>query len=298
MNKESIILVDGNYLLIRTFFGAMNSPFEVDVVRYAWGIIIHKILNLIYKFKTFNISICLDGSRSKIKRFKETIYKSKRVNKLPEEFNDYYSKIYMILEVLSIPIIRFEDLEADDIMASIAHFNIDNRKIFFFTEDKDMYQTLNNNTRIIKYNFEILEQQNILDKLELSSIEQMVDYYSLVGDTADGLSGVRGIGKKTASRLLAKYGTLHNILLAVVKQEKNFKYAELFKRSVRELILTRRLILLNIRDLISVDLKSNIALKDYNRVLLFLNNNQYFNCIELFKKIFKTKWALSYTDKN
>ena len=70
MKYDNVIILDGPYLVLRSFFGALNNPEGVNLVSYAWTLIINKIFSLMQKFQTKKIFIVLEGRRHLIEKFK------------------------------------------------------------------------------------------------------------------------------------------------------------------------------------------------------------------------------------
>ena len=109
-----------------------------------------------------------------------------------------------------------DDYEADDVLGSIARQYSDSYKVVLVTGDKDAYQLLSDKNVSIYAGkkgiteFESIDADTVIEKLGVRP-EQIIDYMALTGDAVDNIPGVKGIGEKTASKLLQQYGTLDNI---------------------------------------------------------------------------------------
>jgi DNA polymerase-1 len=161
------------------------------------------------------------------KKFKE--YKAKR-EKAPDEFYQQIPIIKEVLEALNIPIFEKPGFEADDIIATIAK-KIQKEQIYpeietyIVTGDQDTLQLVDKNTKVytlgkgIKETV-ILDKEKVVEKYGILP-EQMVDFKALAGDPSDNIPGATGIGKKTASEILKKFGSLDNLYKKI--EDKNFK---------------------------------------------------------------------------
>src|SRR5699024_8156359 len=115
-----------------------------------------------------------------------------------------------------IPNIGIKNYEADDCIGSIANLYKDEHEVNILTGDLDMLQLVDENVQVIIMrkgigNYETFNVNNLYEKRGIYP-EQYIDFKGLTGDSADNYPGVKGIGEKTAIRLLHKYGTVRNIL--------------------------------------------------------------------------------------
>ena len=125
--------------------------------------------------------------------------------------------IYEGLKAFNIPIYTKEGYEADDVIGTISKRACElGHKVFILTGDQDAFQLIDKDgcgkvvlpTKglLVEYGWE-----RVYEKLSIYP-DQVVDYKSLRGDTSDCIPGVKGIGEKTAVKLLEEYGHLQNIL--------------------------------------------------------------------------------------
>lgn len=138
-------------------------------------------------------------------------YKANRTA-MPDDLRPQIAMILKILEAYRIPILSEPGLEADDFLATVA-FQCHRRKIqaYLCTADKDVRQCITDFVNILD-----LRRNRIIDANYLAEDwgirpEQVIDYQSMVGDSVDNVPGIKGVGPKTASQLLQKYGTLEAI---------------------------------------------------------------------------------------
>ncbi|MSR54785.1 MAG: DNA polymerase I [Gemmataceae bacterium] len=152
--------------------------------------------------------------------------------------------VYSVLEAMNLPILAIPGWEADDIMATVAASaaarGID---VTLCTSDKDCRQIIGERVRMLN-----LRKKTVMDPPALLvdwgvRPDQVVDFQALVGDTADNVKGVQGVGEKTAARLLQQYDTLEN-LIAHVDEIQQAKLKENIKKAIAngDLALSRKLV--------------------------------------------------------
>lgn len=149
------------------------------------------------------------------KTFRHTIYPEYKIHRkeMPEDLRPQIEQIRRLLEAIRIPIVQWEDHEADDVLATMAR-EIDQQggNCLLVTSDKDCRQLLSD--RVKMYN---IRKNTLFDRADLAETwgirpDQVVDFQSLVGDSVDNVPGVALIGPKIARELLTQYETLEGVL--------------------------------------------------------------------------------------
>ena len=155
------------------------------------------------------------GSLTRSEMFEE--YKSNR-DKTPEPILVAIPYIKKILEGMKIPILEKEGFEADDIIGTVAKDAEENNfKVYMVTPDKDFAQLVSNNIFLCKparmgNSMEIWGVDEVKDKFEVQSPDQVIDYLGMMGDSVDNIPGLPGVGDKTAKKFIKQYGSLENLL--------------------------------------------------------------------------------------
>ena len=147
--------------------------------------------------------------------FREKIYAEYKAHRapMPTDLQAQLPLIWELLAAMRIPVLGMEGFEADDIVATVARMAGERGvEVMICTGDKDCRQLITDRVRL--YN---LRKRQEFGRAELQADwcitpEQVVDLQTLVGDTVDNVPGVRGIGLKTAAKLLKEYGSLDNIV--------------------------------------------------------------------------------------
>ena len=155
------------------------------------------------------------GSLTRSEMFEE--YKSNR-DKTPEPILVAIPYIKKILGGMKIPILEKEGFEADDIIGTVAKDAEENNfKVYMVTPDKDFAQLVSNNIFLCKparmgNSMEIWGVDEVKDKFEVQSPDQVIDYLGMMGDSVDNIPGLPGVGDKTAKKFIKQYGSLENLL--------------------------------------------------------------------------------------
>ena len=144
-------------------------------------------------------------------------YKAQR-QKMPEDLAASIPYAFELAEALKIPIVRVEGFEADDVMGTLAVKGAAaGFDVYMATPDKDAAQLVRPGVKLYRPAHagdaaEIYDEAKVCEHWHLRDPKQMIDYLALAGDTADNIPGIRGVGEKTATDLLSKYGSVEGIL--------------------------------------------------------------------------------------
>lgn len=164
------------------------------------------------------LALAMDTKREKLLRRKWfPRYKLNRVQSLPG-LVDQIKLIHRIVELLGIPVLKVTGYEADDVMATLtrqARRSDPPIDVVLITKDKDAHQLIRGGGPEVRL-FDPKEstyftKRDVFNKWGLWP-SQMIDFQTMAGDTTDGVPGVRGIGPKTARKLLKRYGSLQSIM--------------------------------------------------------------------------------------
>ena len=144
-------------------------------------------------------------------------YKATR-QKMPEDLAASIPYAFELAEALKIPVVRVEGFEADDVMGTLAVKGAAaGFDVYMATPDKDAAQLVRPGVKLYRPAHagdaaEIYDEQKVCEHWHLTEPKQMIDYLALAGDTADNIPGIKGVGEKTATELLGKFGSVEGIL--------------------------------------------------------------------------------------
>ncbi len=223
MNNKKILLIDGNSLFFKSFYGTYfrlkqgyergknNEP--INAIR----LFALMIINLRNKNPNSKILVAFDEQNPNTYRHKYDFYKSNR-KKQPDEL---YQQIFMAKEFLDLYGIKWisnKNYEADDLIGIIAEEGKKNSyKVNIITSDKDLLQLVDANVdvNISKTGVSDLENynnNNFYDKFHNLSPQQIPDLKGIAGDNSDNIKGINGIGEKGAINLLKKFDSLEEVI--------------------------------------------------------------------------------------
>ena len=167
------------------------------------------LVNQLYNDDSSYIVFALEGEGEKFRKNIADDYKANRPD-IDEELSIQIKTAILWIKQMKLPYISIDGYEADDAIASIKS-NAKDVAIRIVSVDKDLYQLIDSNT----YIYDPIKKKNIYkeDCFEKFGVypEQFIDYQSLVGDSSDNVSGIKGIGAKTAQKLIGNFGSLDGI---------------------------------------------------------------------------------------
>ena len=217
-DSKTLILIDGHALAFRQYYALERTNMRTTSGSPTWAAygFFKAIFDLLKKQKPDAICVAFDVSHQTFRVEEYSEYKANR-QAMPDNMRSQMDLIYEGLQAFNIPIYTKEGYEADDVIGTIAkQACAAGHKVLILTGDQDSFQLIDKlgcTKVIIPHKSELIEYDwdKVYEKLGVYP-NQVVDYKSLRGDTSDNIPGVKGIGEKTATKLLAEYGSLDNIL--------------------------------------------------------------------------------------
>ena len=203
------------------------------------------------------------------KSFRNEIYDDYKANRgeAPEDISLQFPKIIEYLKLRGICVMSQENFEADDIIGTLSKKFQAKNKITIISGDKDFTQLINKKTIMLDtMKNRVTDDKEVLSKYGLKP-EQMIDYFSLVGDSIDNIPGVRGIGPKTAQSLIDKFKTLDNLY-------KNIKKID--KERIKNLLEENKELAYISKELVTINTNLEIT-DDFNQFKISSSNNQQLN---------------------
>ncbi|MCH7871647.1 MAG: DNA polymerase I, partial [Planctomycetes bacterium] len=215
---ETLYLIDGHAQIYRAYyarFDHLNSP-SGEPTR-ATHVFFQMLLNLIRDRRPDYLVMVMDVSDKTV--FRRDIYPDYKANRdpPPEDMPVQIDRIVSILEAVGVPILRLAGFEADDIIATLAHRVAagecgSDLHVHMVSKDKDLEQLLGPTASMFDPGKnEFITHENLLEKKGWTP-HQALEVQSLAGDTVDNIPGVKGIGPKTAAKLIHKYGTAQAVI--------------------------------------------------------------------------------------
>lgn len=210
---NTILLIDGSSFIFRAFYALKELTAPNGMPTNAIYGVVNMLKQLEKRYKTQHWVCVFDA---KGKTFRDDIYPEYKANRreTPEDLVVQFKYIHELVADLGIPVIIQEGVEADDVIATIAKkYAALDYKIIIATGDKDFAQVVNDKVILVNtMSNETLDVAGVEAKFGVKP-EQIIDYLSLVGDTADNVPGVHKCGPKTAQKWLQEYGSIANLIL-------------------------------------------------------------------------------------
>ena len=230
MNKKKrLFLIDAYALIFRGYYAFIKNP-RINSKGLDTSAILgftNSLFDVIKREKPDYLAVCFDkgGSKDRTKIFNQ--YKANR-QETPEAIKISIPIIEEILRSLNITILIKDGYEADDIIGTIAkQINPKKYETFMVTPDKDFAQLVNKSVFIYRPVFgggyETWGVKEVLEKFEISSTSQVIDFLAMKGDSVDNIPGLPGVGDKTAKKFLKEYGSIEGLLENVSKLKGKIK---------------------------------------------------------------------------
>ena len=206
------ILVDGSYLLHRTYHAVppMYSPDGI-LTNAVFGTIKH-VIHMLNDFAPTHMAVVIDRPEPSFRHTLSPLYKADRPP-YPSVFLDQIPWVIAILEALGITVVSIAGVERDDALGTLAQMASDaGEQVIIATADKDMMQLVNESINL-KDTFKgnLIDREAVFQKFGVYP-EHIADLLALMGDKADGIVGVPGVGKVSAANLIWEYGGLTGIV--------------------------------------------------------------------------------------
>lgn len=278
-NQKTLILIDGHALAYRSFFALERTGMKTSEGQPTWAVygFFHALFDLLKKVKPDAMAVSFDMGRE---TFRTEIYQEYKAHRdgMPDSLRSQMEFLHEGLLAMDIPIYQLKGFEADDIIGTISHKAKElGHKTFILTGDRDSFQLVDREglIRVLIPSKGVLEEYNTEKVYERMGIypEQIIDYKGLCGDTSDNIPGIRGIGDKTAVKLLTEYQTLDNVLANI----DNIK-GESLKTKLREGVDVAKLS----QTLATIDLNTPIDF-DFDHTHLTVFDTQ--KLVDFFKKM-------------
>lgn len=257
---EELILIDGNSLLFKAFYATSymgnymvnRNGIPTNGV-YGFARMVEKIISINPKY----VIVAFDYGKKTFRNELLDTYKATR-KETPQELVPQFALAREYLTAHNITWYEVEGYEGDDIIGTLVDFGEKNNlKVSVYTGDKDANQLISSQTTIYRTvkgvtELDIYNEQTLLDKYGLKP-DQFRDFLGLMGDSSDNIPGIKGVGEKTALKLLHQYGTIEG--LQEHQDEIKGKMGEKIRAGMEDALMSKKLatILRNIP--IDVDLE-------------------------------------------
>lgn len=219
MADKRLFLLDAYALIFRAYYALIRSPRVTSNGKNTnaqFGFT-NTLFELIRKENPSHLAVVFDTSAPTTRHTDYPEYKANR-QETPEDLKDAVPDIKRIIKGFNIPIMECDGYEADDVIGGLAYEASDlGYEVYMVTPDKDYGQLVRDNIFMYRpgnqgKDVEIYGPKEVCEKWNIQRVDQVIDMLGLMGDAVDNIPGIKGVGEKTASKLLAQYDTLEGIL--------------------------------------------------------------------------------------
>ncbi|MCP8967422.1 DNA polymerase I [Ectobacillus ponti] len=214
--KQKVVLIDGNSIVYRAFFALplLNNDKGIHTnAIYGFTMMLMRILE---EEKPTHILVAFDAGKTTFRHETFGEYKGGR-QKTPSELSEQFPFVRELLDAFGVKRYELPNYEADDIIGTLSkQADAQGLEVKIISGDKDMLQLVSDHTTVSVTRKGITEVEEytpaaLMEKYSLRP-DQIIDMKGLMGDTADNIPGVPGVGEKTAIKLLTEFETLENVL--------------------------------------------------------------------------------------
>lgn len=219
MSQKRLFLLDAYALIFRGYYAFIKNP-RINSKGMDTSAIMgfmNSLMDVIRREKPDHLAVAFDKGGSDYRNEMYQEYKAHR-DETPEAIKIAIPYIQNLLRAMHIPIIEKAGFEADDLIGTLAkQAEKEGFQVFMVTPDKDFAQLVSENIFMYKparmgNGIEIWGIPEVLEKFEIDRPEQVIDFLGMMGDAADNIPGLPGVGEKTAKKFLAEYGSMENLL--------------------------------------------------------------------------------------
>lgn len=216
---KKLFLLDGMALIYRAYFALNKMP---RITSYGLNTsavfgFTNTLLEVLKNQKPSHIAVVFDTEAPTIRHIEFEDYKAHR-EKMPEDLAQSIPYVHRLLKGFNIPVITKDGYEADDIIGTLAKkAEKQGYQVYCMTPDKDFAQLVTDNIFIYKparmgNGAEVIGVNDVLEKWEVSDVNQVIDILGLWGDAVDNIPGIPGIGEKTSKKLIQQFGSIENLI--------------------------------------------------------------------------------------
>ncbi len=269
---KKLFLLDAMALIYRAHFAFMKAPRITSNGLNTSAVFgfVNTLLEVIQKEKPTHLGVAFDTPKPTFRHIEYPPYKAQREAQ-PEDISVAIPYVKRLLEAMNIPLLILDGFEADDVIGTIAkRASAAGFEVFMMTPDKDYGQLVEEHVYLYKPAYmgkgvEVMGVKEICERWGIERVDQVVDMLGLQGDAVDNIPGIKGVGEKTAQKLLAEFGTVENLLANTDKLVGKLK--ERVVENGHLGLLSKKLATIDLNvpvDFVEADLK----MSDVNRQLL------------------------------
>ena len=214
--SEKIVLIDGHSILNRAFYGLPDLTNSEGLHTNAVYGFLNIMTRILEEEKPQYLTVAFDLHAPTFRHQKYQAYKGTR-KAMPEELREQVPLMKEVLQSMGVPTVSMEGYEADDLLGTIARRSEEKgMDVTIVSGDRDLLQLATDKILIrvpkTRGGKTVIEDYHTAEVLETYQVTppQIIDLKALMGDTADNIPGIPGVGEKTATKLIVEYGSIEN----------------------------------------------------------------------------------------
>ena len=218
-NTKKLFLLDAFALIYRAYFAFSNNH-RINSKGVNTSAVLgftNTLMEVLKKEKPSHIAVVFDTSEPTVRHVEFAEYKAGR-EAMPEDLSASIPYIIKLIEGFNIPVLYSNGYEADDVIGTLAKkAEQQGFTTYMMTPDKDFGQLVSENIFIYKparlgNGIEIMGVAEVCKKWDILNVNQLIDILGLMGDKVDNISGIPGVGEKTAIQLVKDFGSIENLI--------------------------------------------------------------------------------------
>ncbi len=215
--KETILLIDGSNLAFRMFFALERTNLRNKDGQATWAIYgtLKALFDVMEMVKPTAIAAAFDLPEPSFRHEAFEDYKANRPDEMPEELQAQWGWIKESFKKFNIPVMEEAGFEADDLIGIVAKAaEKEGHDVILLSGDRDLFQLVSDQVKLAAPQrgggMKIYNPEDVYEQMGVHP-NQIIDYKAIAGDSSDNIPGVKGLGDKSAIKLLSDYGNLDNI---------------------------------------------------------------------------------------
>ena len=290
-SQKKLFLIDAYALIYRAYFAFIKNPRinSKGINTSAVFGFTNSLLEVIQKEKPTHLAVVFDTSKPTGRHVEFPQYKANR-EEMPNDLRSSLPYIDQLLEAFNIPKIFKDGFEADDIIGTIAQVaERDGFHVYMMTPDKDFAQLVSSNIFIYRPASKwqpttVLGVEEVLDKFKIKRIDQVIDFLAMMGDSADNIPGINGVGEKTAQKFIQEYDSIEGLFANTNKLKGKIK--EKVEASKEMGLLSKKLVTIITDVPVQIDLEEmKLKNKNEKKTIKLFEELEFRN---LYRRIFST----------
>ena len=213
-----LVLIDAYPIIFGSYYALMNKPMKNskgENTSIVYGFV-NKLEMILKDYSPSHIAVVFDSAAKTFRHEMYPEYKAQR-QATPEEIHASVPLIKKIVDAYNIPQFAIDGYEADDIVGTLAKRGAaEGLEVFMVTPDKDYAQLVDDNIKMLRIThgngLELMDKKMVCEKWGIDDPSKIIDLLALMGDASDNIPGCKGVGEKTAVKLLQEFGSVESVI--------------------------------------------------------------------------------------